>query len=241
MGDSEKGGIDMTPAALPLPVRSYLAAYVKRRRRLAVLRAAGWTVALLLTWLLLNCIADRHLHMSQLIREWLLAAGLIAVVGFTSGSLGLALFGRVDWTAAATGIDTRLATITSQCFTPPAQRGSEQLLEAIVADLEPEMRATPPARLISAMPAWRAWIAAAVLLGVFASLWNVSMMGMPEVLGRVIKPWESQTPAASTVREIAPTAAVSGPPTTRGEEDSEYQDSLQAYFQALHRAEGPTK
>src|SRR5438270_867764 len=91
---------------LPPSVAAYLSEFVVRRRRVAVLRAAGWSLYAFLLWLLLSCAADRLIHLPAWTRMLLLAIGV-------SGSLGIfawplrRLRRQVDWVEVATTIEQR--------------------------------------------------------------------------------------------------------------------------------------
>ena len=105
---------------LPPSVQAYLGDFVKRWRRVVVLRAAGAALAVLAVWVLVAATADRLLHLPGTVR----LASLV-VAALTALAVGMArlrrIRGPVNWITMAGLIeaydprfDQALITVTSR-------------------------------------------------------------------------------------------------------------------------------
>ncbi len=68
------------PPGFPPAIRSYVGAFVVRRRAVLLMRAAGAAVAVALTWIILVALADRALQLSGFMRRILLLGGAALVI-----------------------------------------------------------------------------------------------------------------------------------------------------------------
>ena len=117
-------------STLPPSVAAYLGEFVVRQRRVAVLRAAGWSLYAFLLWLLLCCAADRLIHLPPWARMSELR-GHRGALGIFTWPLGRYVRQKTDWVEVASTIEAmhgcfgqRLVTITSQLLDEPGHRGS---------------------------------------------------------------------------------------------------------------------
>jgi hypothetical protein len=198
-------------STLPPEVRTFVGAFVVRQRRVALLGAAGWAAAFALAWLVVDCVLDRVLHLSQGLRWALLAANVIGILVLLAPPLARMLRRRIDWLAAAAQIESRgghfgqrLQTITSQMLADPAYRGSEQLLDSILDDLRQDLSRGNAAALAPVRAAAWSWAAAAGVVVIFAALAALPWLQMPRLLARALEPWAPRPPVTTTTLSVDP-------------------------------------
>jgi len=212
-----------TLSALPTPVRRYIAGFVERRRRLALLRAGGVAAAFFLVWMLAWCIVDRLTALPAAVRCTLLVVGLAAVVVVLFRPLRAVLANRIDWVAAAAEIESRnpafaerLQTVISRMIGPPEYRGSQQLVDHLLHQVQAEVQDEEPARLLDLRPAVQPWIAAALLTVATIVLMFNSWLDLPRLMLRFAAPFADVAPATTTRITVRhePTQVVQGQPLT---------------------------
>jgi hypothetical protein len=192
-------------------VSRFLIRFVARHRRLALLRAIGWGVALALIWFLISCLTDRLFHLPRSLRVLWLASD-VAVFGFMMLPTAARLFARpIDWIEAANQVERltprfgqRLQTAASQMLERPAYRGSQPMLDSILNQVDSQIRAVNLKSLISLLPVWRAWTALASVVVLCAALIVIPGLGMPRLLSRGILPWRDLSPVTTTTLIVEP-------------------------------------
>src|SRR5579862_455380 len=148
---------------LPPSIRGFLREALARYRRLLLMRSLGWALFVFLAWLLLLCGLDRVLHLPAFVRGLLLAIGALSALGIMVWPLGQ-MRRPVDWVQVAqfvedhtSGFGQRLVTVTSQLLDTPEHRGSAQILNQLVADIERHSAGRLHHYLLSARPSLRPW------------------------------------------------------------------------------------
>lgn len=196
---------------VPAEIRSYVGAFVWRRRWVALLRAVGWAIAFAVAWLSLCCVADRILALDRVVRSALLAANILGILALLWPAVARMFRKRIDWTAAAAQIEgrgekfaQRLVTITSQMQSEPAQRGSEQMLAAIGEALRADLRRGDAAALAPLRAATGAWITAVGMILLFLLAAEISWLAMPQLLARALEPWVTRPAVTTTTLWIQP-------------------------------------
>jgi hypothetical protein len=198
-------------SALPPEVRSFLGAFVARRRWLALLRAAGWAIAFAVFWLSVICALDRFFALGRIIRGELLADIAVGILILLGPAIARLFRRRIDWSAAAAQIESRggefggrLLTITSQMLSEPVYRGSEQLLASVRRDLGADLRRRRPASLAPLRAATWPWAVALAALLIFAALAAIPWLQMPRLLARALEPWAAWPPVTTTSLRVDP-------------------------------------
>src|SRR5688500_15650860 len=200
-------------SALPPAVRSYVHAYAMRGRRLAALRGAGAGLALFAAWALLWCCVDRYAHLPQWARLVLLTVG-----GLASGLLVLralrrwALFWRdTDWVEVAQRIERhnprfgqRLVTVISRLIGRAEYRGSDEMLDELVYEVDREVAADRAFRLLPLRRALGPWAALAATLSVGAALWQVPGLELGRLAHRFLAPLDDVPPVTTTRLDVFP-------------------------------------
>ena len=130
------------PLQLPPPIRDYLARYVRRRRRHAMLRACGLATCFILAWGLGCCMIDRVVALAAAARFAMLAAGAVGAAIVVFRPLVYWLSRDVNWRTAAAEIERhddrfgqRLRTITSEWLTPQRHGASSEMVEALAVEV----------------------------------------------------------------------------------------------------------
>jgi hypothetical protein len=200
-----------TQMSLPEPIRSYVARFVRLHRRHAVLRAAGVAAALTIGWMLMCCALDRAWPLPPVVRLVLLCVNLVMVAAVLLGPMSRWVRRDIDFRAAADEIEQRdgrfaerLQTVTSQLLSPPSQRGSALLLASMAGELNAELGADHPGRLLPGRPLLRPWMAAAVLAMIAGGLTLIPSYGLPSLLARYAAPFAPVPPPTTTKLIIEP-------------------------------------
>jgi hypothetical protein len=205
--------ITATPqkSALPPQVRSFLAAFVGRQRRRALLCAAGWAAAFAVAWLALACAADWLVQLGPGLRWTLLVANVAGILVVLAPPVARIFRKQIDWSAAAAQVEARgghfgqrLQTITSQMLVDPAYRGSAQLLESILGDLGQDLRRRDAAALAPLRAAAWSWTAAVGLVILFGALAMLPWLQMPRLIARALEPWALFPPVTTTTLWVEP-------------------------------------
>src|SRR5207302_299794 len=121
----------------------YVYGFVTRDRRLSLLRGLGMAVALLLAWTLVCCAVDRFAQLSPVLRLVLLISGLASAAAVLIGPVRAALRREVDWVGVAGRIERynpqfaqRLVTVTSRLIGRPEYRGSDEILDHLLHEVD---------------------------------------------------------------------------------------------------------
>ncbi|HEX8916829.1 MAG TPA: hypothetical protein VF796_31050, partial [Humisphaera sp.] len=198
-------------AALPPHVRAYLRGYVRRGRRLAVVRGAGRAVAFFLGAFLACALSDRFGHFGGRVRAALLAGTAIGAGLFLLRPVVRLLRPGVDWLAVAARIERRnprlgerLLTVASQLLGPGEYRGSDELLDRLAFDLDRDAAAERPAAVLPARRSLRPWLVAALLLVVAAAANQVPALNLPQLAKRFLAPWAPYAPVTTTQVRVRP-------------------------------------
>ncbi len=198
-------------ASLPPAVRSYVHGYVVRGRRLALLRRLGFALSVLLVWAMLCCGADRLLQLPAGVRLAALLAGAAAVAAIVARPLRRWLGGQADWVAAAQEIerqnprfDQRLVTVTSRLLGRPEHRGSDEILEHLVYQVDREVSEQRSAALLPLRSAAAPWLGLLLSLAGAAGLCFVPGLGLLRLGARFAAPWGSFPPVTTAHLSIYP-------------------------------------
>jgi hypothetical protein len=187
--------------------------YAVRGRRLAALRGTGAGLALFAMWFLLWCGVDRYAHFPQWVRLVLLTGGSLA-----SGLLVLralrrwVLFWRdTDWVDVAECIERqnprfgqRLATVISRFIGRAEYRGSDEMLEELVFELDREVSTDRAARLLPLRRALAPWAVLAAVVLATAVLWQVPGLELPRLAHRFLAPLDDVPPVTTTRLDVRP-------------------------------------
>jgi len=198
-------------AALPPAVRSYVHGYVARGRRLALVRRAGVALTLLLVWAILCCAADRFIQLPAGLRLGALLAGAAGVVAILAGPLRRWFGGQADWIAVAEEIerqnprfDQRLVTVTSRLLGRPEHRGSDEILEHLVYQVDREVSEQRAAALLPLRSAAAPWLALLLTLAAATGLCFVPGLGLPRLGARFAAPWAALPPVTTASLSVYP-------------------------------------
>jgi len=206
--------MDAAHANLPADVQSYLLGYVRRQRRIALLAAVGMAAAAMIAWLLAECLADRFLHLSWLVRTVLLVGNGALAVWLVIHPLRRMFAKSVDWFAAAGQVerrggpfDERLRTVTSQVAERAAYQGSPALLGKLVEQVATQAQRHDPAALVPRRQAALPWLAAAGGVLVIVALLPIDWLNMPRLLARSVRPLADLPPVTTTILYVTPGSA----------------------------------
>jgi hypothetical protein len=220
-------------SALPPAVRSYVQGYVARGRRLALVRRAGFALTVLLFWAILCCGVDRLIQLPAALRLAALLAGATAVIAIMTGPLRRWLGEQPDWIAVAQEIerqnprfDQRLVTVMSRLLGRPEHRGSDEILEHLVYQVDREVSEQRSATLLPLRSAAAPWLALLLTLAVAAGLCFVPGLRLPQLGARFAVPWAAIGPVTTANLTVFP-----------GDLDVPQSNSLQIDAEAL-RIEG---
>lgn len=194
--------------AFPPSIRAFLGEFVVRRRRLAVLRAAGWAAYAFVLWLLVACAGDRLLHFTPAARLIVLSVGCGGTLAILLWPLRR-LWEPVNWVYVAESIEAhnpafrqRLITVTSQLLGDPANRGSDQILAQLLDEVD--RQAARQRHHLPMQPTIRPWILCATAVAGVAALWRVPTLAMPQLVDRFTHPLAPVPPVTTTQITVAP-------------------------------------
>jgi hypothetical protein len=201
----------MMQTTLPPKMERFISRFVWRKRRAALFHSMGWAAAFTLGWLILECLADRVLHFSERVRFGLLAWNILMVALLVSRAAAMLISRRISWHEAARQIEEknshfnqRLQTAVSQILSPADLRGSGQLLDSVVEEVEREIAQNGGRRLIPMGFIIRPWLAALAGLVIAAGLWQIPILGSPQLFARAIAPWADIPPVTTTQLIVTP-------------------------------------
>src|SRR4051812_758919 len=164
-------------SALPPAVRAYVYGYYVRGRRLALVRGAGRAAELFGAWMLAWCCLDRLLQLPPWARLILLAAGAAAAALVLGRPVGRLLRRQADWVGVAEEIERdnprfgqRLVTIISRLLGRPEHRGSDEILEHLVYEVNQEAAGENASRLLPLRGVAGPWVAALAVVLAFVGL-----------------------------------------------------------------------
>ena len=200
-------------AELPLLVQRYLGDFVRRWRRLVVLRAAGWALAVLMLWILAACLADRVLQLPALVRLALLPLGSTAAI-YTGVRRIRTLRGPIDWVAMAGVIEAHdpsfeqsLITVTSRVLGSPEYRGSDEILSHLQRDVELRVARAANNNALRLSSIARPWLITILAALAIVTLLRTPAMGSPRLLARLIAPLADIAPVTTTELTVTPANA----------------------------------
>jgi predicted nucleic acid-binding protein/tetrahydromethanopterin S-methyltransferase subunit F len=201
----------MTTAVLPISIEKYLASFVARRRRLAVVSTVGIAAAGFLVWMLLVCALDRFAQIPGPVRLLALLASLAAAGLLAFRPLLYLARRRFDRITAAQEIERchsahaqRLVTVVSQMLAHPDHRGSNELLETISVEVHEQVSSSDATSLIPASAAIKPWIAFTALLIVAGVLCTIPSFGLPKLMLRFFDPLAALPPVTTTRLVVHP-------------------------------------
>jgi hypothetical protein len=197
--------------SLPPNLATYVAEFVTRARKQAILRATGQAAAVFFGWALACCMADRVLQLPPWARLGALAVGLLAVIVILARPLRVLLRRRVDWAEAAATVERhnpwfaqRLVTVTSRLLGPPEHRGSDDLLYRLLSDVEGEAAGRRPSRAVGGGAILLPWLTWAMLVALSAWLTGWENVGLPRLAARFVAPMSDVEPVTTTRLAVAP-------------------------------------
>lgn len=206
--------MDAANANLPADVQSYLLRFVRRQRRITLLSTLGIVAVAIIAWLLAECLADRFLHFSRLVRAGLFLGNVSLAVWLAYKPVRRMLTKTVDWFDAAEQVerrggpfDERLRTVTSQVAERAAYQGSPALLGKLVAEVSTQTQTHDPASLVPRRQAALPWIAAIVGALLIAVLLPISWLNLPRLLARSVRPLADLPPVTTTILDVRPGSA----------------------------------
>jgi hypothetical protein len=196
---------------LPREVSDVLGRFETRRRRLAVLRAAGVAVTLLAAAMLVVAWIDRLRPLPPLGRAALLVASVaLASVPLVRPLLAM-LSGRFDGPAAAGRIERlapalrdRLRTLVSQAHDRGEVRGSSAMLGVLGESARREVQQLDARALLPLSLARRSWLAAAGVIAVGVAMSLSSWLSLPTLLARQLQPFAEIAPVTWTRLSVLP-------------------------------------
>jgi hypothetical protein len=198
-----------TISVLPPAVRTYLRDFEARTRRLALLRGIGIAMAALLGWTLACCLIDRAAQLGPTTRSWLLGVGVIAAAVLLWWPIAKALRNELDWTEAAQRIESRtpdfgqrLVTVVSRVLGPFEHRGSDDMLRALLRDVNGQAERRVASRLLPLRQIAWPWIVVAILAGTFAALARVPGVHLSDLGRRFFLPLADVPPVTSTFLNV---------------------------------------
>ncbi len=185
-------------------IHAYLAAYVRRRRRVAAARAVGWAVAGVVASALLACVADRLRPLPSAVRAAWLGVSVAAAVAVTIRPVLRLCRRRFEPVAAAAAVERQHPAFAHRLVTAASPSGGSADLRAAVdrdaADLVPRIG---PA-FVPRRPLATAWAAAAVALVTAAGLWRSSWLDLPDLSRRLLRPTAGPPAVTSTRLAVLP-------------------------------------
>ena len=192
-------------------VESYVASFVTRSRKQAMVRAVGLAAAAFLAWVLICCFADRWLQLSPSIRLAMLSGGLLGAALILTPPLQSLFRRRLNWLEAAAEVERhnprfaqRLQTVTTRLMGPPEHRGSDDLLYRLLSEVDREASSRHPARAVSRSSIILPWLAVAFLLTVAAWLNRFDRLGLSQLAARFVAPLADIEPMTTTQLSVTP-------------------------------------
>ena len=199
------------PLTLPPAIGSYLAYYVRLRRRRALLRAVGLAATFFLAWGLGCCMIDRVAWLAPAARLALLAVGALAVVIVVFRPFTYWLSRDVDWRAAAAEIERsddrfgqRLRTVTSELLAPRRHAGSPEIVDALAIEVGEVLSTKRPHLLLRWRPALVPWLGVLLLSLAAFVLTQLAALGLPQLAARFVMPLRPIPPVTTTRLTLEP-------------------------------------
>ena len=197
-----------------MTIARYLAAYVRRRRRAAVTRAAGWAVTVSIVTALLACLIDRGLGLPSTVRAGLLAVTVAGPIAYVARPLARWARRSFDPVVAAAAVERHAAAFDHQLVTA-ASPGDGDLHAAVVTRATDTIAAVGPVP-VSRRPAVVAWVVAAATVLVVAGLWRWTWLDLPDLSRRLLHPLRPAAVVTTTRLSVrrGPTSVAEGRPFT---------------------------
>lgn len=180
---------------LPPIIHAYLRDFIIRRRRLMLLRSLGIALSFFTGWLILWCLADHLIQLDAMARFIGLATGIFLGLIILFPALRESLYARINWVASAEEIEDRdprfgeqLQTLVSQLLSPPARRGSPELLNDLLREVSVQAESGKPAVLLPWRTVAGPWIACAALLLSIVIGAAVPRLNLPILIERFLAP-----------------------------------------------------
>lgn len=198
-------------AALPSDLQSYVAGFIARTRKQAMLRALGLAAAVLVGWALACCLADRWLQLPASVRLPMLGVGLLGATLILAPPLWSLLKRRVNWLEAAAEVERhnprfaqRLQTVTTRLLGPPEHRGSDDLLYRLLSEVDREAAVRRLDRAVPRTSILLPWLVLGFLLTVVAWLYRFDHLALPRLAARFIAPLADIEPVTTTQIAVIP-------------------------------------
>ncbi|HTW94992.1 MAG TPA: DUF4175 family protein [Tepidisphaeraceae bacterium] len=209
--------------SLPPNLQEPMGRFVRRLRRWSLVGTAGAAIGIFLTWMLLACLADRFWRLTGHARLGLLILDGAAFLAVMWRAVRQWARRDVDWAAAAEEIDRRgatgdqrLQTVTSRLLGEKEYAGSPQLLETILRQVERDLAARPPARLVNKRRLMRPWGAALAAGLLVIALLPLQWLQLPRLMARFALPLAAIDPVTTTTLVVRPgdVTVIQGDPLT---------------------------
>lgn len=206
-----------TTSSTPLPsaIARYLAALSLRRRKLSRLRGLGLALAVAVVGALVACLLDRIFRLPGALRLVILSLHVGAVVSILVRALWRWYAGAddpVETSRLAERLDPTLpsqllSTATSRVVGREADRGSADMLAAIVADANAAIADRDPVPLLPTRLAIAPWLVAAGTFAIAAGLVASSWLSLPRLAARYALPLADISPVTTTRLSVLPGSA----------------------------------
>ncbi len=186
-------------------IRRYLAAHVRRRRLLLVVRAIAWAIATAIACVVLAGAIDRLIPLPSAVR----VVALVITAAVPAATLVhpiRKLFRCVDPVAEAAAIELQHPAFAHRLVTAASADGSPDLRAAVERDVLELIRSTGPARL-PLRPTAIAASGAVVSVVLVALLWRWPWLDLPDLTRRLVHPTAGIAAVASTRLTVHPGSA----------------------------------
>src|SRR5688572_25479069 len=197
-------------ATFPPAIGQYLSDYVAARRRVKLVRAALIALSFVIAWTLVFSIADRLFPLPAAARAGLLAIQLVAALAIVARPVLEFFRRRVDWIQASEQLERanpslaqRLVTVVSQLLAPARYRGSDQILDILVAEVATHCSA-PATRHTCWRSARTPALVVLALLAFAVTLLPLKTLDLPRLLVRQLQPFAALPPVTTTQIEVSP-------------------------------------
>ena len=197
-------------STLPPGIRTFLDEYVVRSRRHALARAVGTALALFLIWMLLWCAVDRFAHLPAAVRLAALILGALVALARIGPPL-LVLRRRPDWVSAAAEVEQhnpqfaqRLLTVTSRVLGAADYRGSDEILQRLVREVDQQVAAGRARRLVPLRGAMGPWALCVLIAVLIVALLRAPSLRFGDLAHRFLEPTADIPPVTTTQLDISP-------------------------------------
>ena len=191
---------------LPIAIEKFMREYLRQRNSMLFWRSVLTVLVIVLTWVVLWCLADRVLHLAGWVRGLLLAFTLGALCVWFVQVLRETLLAKIDPANAAMelehlrpDLDERLATVCSRMSDRELSNSSPALLEAISHQVEQCISESGVPRMVSLHSLGRHAVGAGAMIVTVLILWFLPIVGFPSLLYRFAAPLTKNPPVTTTM------------------------------------------